>query len=507
MQEASEKKAEERKERIKSWLKEPLNLTLVIILVFAIAIRLYYFFITSNQALWWDEAAYGSIAKTLVNPAFSASPILDREFIIRPLFLPFLWSIFLRLNLSEAVTRFFLILIPSILSVFFTYLIIKEATSRRTALISSFIISALWIHLFYSMRLLTEIPALFFSLVSVYFFVKAYKQDFAFKPFLLSILFLSFSVMMRFPFGLVGFAYILFVIFTARFSILKKKSFWLGGILGLIPLFLFFVYNTIHTGFFFPALKDVSSTSQAAAPYAFYTLGFIPHYFKTAFFILFLLGILLCLTELVLGFGKIRKNKRLESHLFMLVLMLVTLAFFIFIIRAAEDRYLFVSLISFIYLASISIDYLYGIVKKYNRIIAVVLLILVLGIGFYQQFVFGDAMIKSKKESYSQMKEAFLWIKDNSSPDDTVMSSFGELYTIYYAERNALSIPQNETEFETYIAVKKPRLLVVHAFNQHPPYVYQYPQQHQLLMTTEKAWFFDAEQKQPAVIIYRFWNL
>jgi len=54
---------ENRTERIKLWLKDPYNLTLVIIIVLAFAIRLYYFFITKNQPLWWDEAEYMATAK------------------------------------------------------------------------------------------------------------------------------------------------------------------------------------------------------------------------------------------------------------------------------------------------------------------------------------------------------------------------------------------------------------------------------------------------------------
>lgn len=497
-EEASEKKAEERKEKMKNWLKEPSNIAILAIMILAIVLRLYYFFIAKNQALWWDEAAYGSVAKALLNPALMESPILAREFIIRPLFLPLLWSVFIRFGFAEQFIKFIIILIPSVLSVFFAYLIAKETLNKRAALISALIFSVLWIHLFYSLRMLTDVPALFFSLASIYFFIKAYKQDFEFKPFFWSIFLLSLSIMMRFPFALVGFVYILFIIFTARFNAFKKKSFWLGGILGLIPLLAFFIYNTIKTGFFFPALRDVSSTSTATK-FAFYTINFIPHILQKILSVFFIAGLVLCIAELALGFGTIRKNKKLGSHLFMLFILAITLAFFVFVIKAAEDRYLFVGMISFIYLTAISLDYLYTFIKKYNKAIAIIALVLILAFGSYQQFKYGDAMIKDKSQSYAQMKEAFSWIKENSGPSDIVMS-YGELYSVYYAERNVYSIPANETEIESHLSRVKPAFFVLSAYFPHQPYVDAYIQQHSNIFKPEKVVYLN---EQPVVVVYR----
>ena len=498
MQEASEKKVEERTEKVKNWLKEPSNLAILLVLAIAVVLRLYYFFITKNQALWWDEAAYGSVAKALLNPALMESPILAREFIIRPLFLPLLWSVFIKFGFAEQIIKFIIILIPSVFSVFFVYLIAKETLNKRAALISALIFSVLWIHLFYSLRMLTDVPALFFSLASIYFFIKAYRQDFAFKPFFWSIFFLALSIMMRFPFGLVGFAYILFIIFTARFNAFRKKSFWLGGLIGLIPLFAFFIYNTIKTGFFFPALRDVSSTSTATQ-FAFYTIGFIPHILQNLFLVFFIAGLILCLVELSLGFGTIRKNKKLGNHLFMLFILAITLAFFIFIIKAAEDRYLFVGMISLVYFISFSLDYIYGWIKKYNKAIAIIAVVLILAFGSYQQFKYGDAMIKDKSQSYAQMKEAFLWIKENSSPSDIAMS-YGELYSIYYAERNVYSIPANETEIESQLSKVKPTFFVLSAYFPHQDYVNTYIQAHSNIFKPEKVVYVN---EKPTVVVYR----
>jgi len=38
------------------WIKNPYNFAFVAILAFTIILRLYYFSLTKNQPLWWDEA-------------------------------------------------------------------------------------------------------------------------------------------------------------------------------------------------------------------------------------------------------------------------------------------------------------------------------------------------------------------------------------------------------------------------------------------------------------------
>jgi len=48
--------AAQRKEKVKTWLKDNHNLVLLGILVFSAIILSYYFSITRFQTLWWDEA-------------------------------------------------------------------------------------------------------------------------------------------------------------------------------------------------------------------------------------------------------------------------------------------------------------------------------------------------------------------------------------------------------------------------------------------------------------------
>src|SRR3989344_4909770 len=166
------------KSQIKKWLGDYENLVLLAVIIFAIFLRLYYFFLTKNQPFWWDEASYGIIAKSFISSTWDTNPLVISERIIRPLLLSFVWAGLMLVNIPEAGSRFILEIIPSIISVFFVYLIGKEIYNKRVGIISAFIFSVLWIDIFYSMRILTDTPCLTFMFASIYYFILAIKKEF-----------------------------------------------------------------------------------------------------------------------------------------------------------------------------------------------------------------------------------------------------------------------------------------------------------------------------------------
>src|SRR3989338_8523931 len=135
----AEDNSESKKESAASWLKDRRNLLILIIIIFAFALRMYYFMLTKSQPLWWDEAAYGSLAKNIVfDGRWSDTFLIQKESFIRPMLFPKFWAILLKVGMQEVGARFFLEFLPSILSVIFVYLIAKELYSKNVALISTF---------------------------------------------------------------------------------------------------------------------------------------------------------------------------------------------------------------------------------------------------------------------------------------------------------------------------------------------------------------------------------
>ena len=54
---------EKREKKLIDWFKDKYNLSLFLVIVFAVVIRIYYFIMAQNQPLWWDEAEYMVIAQ------------------------------------------------------------------------------------------------------------------------------------------------------------------------------------------------------------------------------------------------------------------------------------------------------------------------------------------------------------------------------------------------------------------------------------------------------------
>src|SRR3989344_6406427 len=230
-----EKKIKDRKERVKNWLKNPSNLLLILILTVAFFIRLYYFILTENQPVWWDESDYMAAAKS-----YAGLGDYKLESIRLPTF-PILASIFFRIGFTESTIRFIILFIPSILLIYLTYHLIREMyNDKKIALISTLILSVLWEHLFYSNRFHTENFALIFQFLATYILFKGYlkKQDVYFikaKYSLIWIILMSGIAVFFRPGNLIFIpGMFLFIVLTSSSKILTKKGLSIIGVLGVL---------------------------------------------------------------------------------------------------------------------------------------------------------------------------------------------------------------------------------------------------------------------------------
>ncbi len=490
---------EKRKDKIKNWLKNPLNLAILLVLAFAFILRIYYFVLTQNQPLWWDETAYGTLAKNSITHMWDGTEIVKGETLIRPPFFPFLWSILLRLGFSEIPIRFILEFIPSILSVLFLYLTVKELYNKKISLFATLIYSVLWIQLFYTGRLLTHMPSLGLLFASTYLFIKSLKAEFNYKYFAISLLLACFVMLMRYPDGIIFLVYAIFLLIVKKTSIIKDPKAWIAALIGFIPILGFFLYNYFTKGNIFPALLGSNYVQSVSKSVNFSILSFINVYLTPTFFILFLAGLCIVLFELSLSYGFISMNKKFQSHLFILLVLVIFYSFYIFYIKGAEDRWLFPMSLSFTAFVALGLNSLHNLIKKYSKVFSIILILGILSFGAYSELTFADALIKEKKETYLQLKQGFEWLKDNSPPDSILLASGMEPYVTYYSERKFEYIPQNETDIENI----KADYLVVHGFSQQPSYINDYLSKNQNKWQPINAFFFDKEQKQPAFIVYQ----
>jgi len=510
---------EKSSEKTSSWFEKNQNLILIGIFLFTIALRLYYFWITKSQPLWWDESEYMSGAKAIAGLAH-----YDLSATRSPLF-PAVMSIFFFLHITnEAVMRFLGLFLPSILIVFLTYFMIKEMyNDNRIAFISTLIMSVLWEHLFYSNRFHTENMALIFEFLAIFILFRCYikNKDFYFIKSKYSLIWIIGLSILSFLFRPGN---ILFVPAILVFIILlNKKIFSKTGLIGLsiviLAIIASFIFTTIPQAFLkqYMHLTEPIGWKSLTVFYGFYqSVSSLP----SILFYAFIIGLLVVLFKVVLMLDQIikldrsKENIEFKSNVFNLLLLGALLFVFVFIMRANsfEYRWFFPLLPGMLAFTSMGVlvfsDYIGTLSGK--KIVATLLIILIVLMGVYNQANHANQIIKMKVDSYSQVKESGLWIKENSLTSDSIISASVPQHS-YYSERKVLDFyvngsNENESAFDLKVSEYQPKYIVVSAFEPGftPQWAYTYADRHNSTMIPIKVYTQSTSQgDQPVLVIFQ----
>jgi len=502
---------ENRKAKIKtwfsSWIKDSHNKIFLGIFVLAIIIRIYFLINTLHQPVWWDAADYLTGAKVLGNG-------LDIGYVFNPrraFLMPLLWAGLIKLGLGEVSFRILEFLF-SIAAVPALYFLGSKMFNKKVGLISSFLISVFWMHIFYSNRLMTEIPTLTFLIIASYFFWQAYAFNKE-KNYIWWGIFLGLAFLARAG-TLVMFAvFPIFLVITQRFKIFKKKYLWLGVLCTLVLMASFFVFTSfyLHKNAIPYFLALTPETGEAGGtrfsnimglPGIWEYVNAMPHYFGLILMITFYGSLVIFLLDFILGLDLIvrRKETSLDSYLFLFIFALIPFIFQSVFYNHFEDRYLMNAFPAFFLIMGLGLTKLSPILKNIHKFAPIIVIVAILGFGAYHQLTYGNPIIDGRKSSYLEVKQAGLWIKDNSLPGDIIISRSQPQMT-YYAERKTLHPPDNETEFEELIEKEKPTFFMVSVFEPHQDWMYQYPASHNSTLIPVKAY---SQGNQPVAVIYRF---
>ena len=501
----------QRKDKLKDWLNNHIGIVLVILVAFII--RIYYLNLTGGQPLWWDEAEYMATAKH-----WALGVPYDVN-IQRPPLFQLLASFLLTLGLAEQALKFLLVLIPSTLSILVIYLLGKELFDKRIALMAASASVFIWPFLFWTARFQPDFFSLGFQLLSILFFWKLFKTNKTSHA-VYAGLFTAIAFYFKISALLVPLSILIFVLFKDGFSFIKNKNYWISFVSFIIALIPFAIWQYIMFGnpfAFAPSYIEGTGIGQGWE-FGWMVLKFFYVFPKSLFFILFLLGIILVTFKILISFDLIlkEKSKRFNAHIFSLIFLLVTTLFYIFYIRGTiEDRWVFLIIPFILFFSSYSLSFIYDASKKYNKIAASVVIILLFSVFIYYQMQHSDALIKVKKDSYLPVKESSLWIKEHSNPEDKILSnSYTQATT--YSEREVIPYPalvKNESEVYSFIPSKKemmvkileekkPKYLVVSAFENHPDWTNEWLSENQKILKPVQAYFADVEKKQPVLIVY-----
>jgi 4-amino-4-deoxy-L-arabinose transferase-like glycosyltransferase len=523
-----------RKEKISSWFKKKRNIWILIILILAIIIRIYFFVQVQGQAVWWDESDYLIKAKYYATGLARYEEFSPRKPLLMSVFFAGLYLV----GANEFVLRL-TILLMSIFGVYLTYLVGKKLFNKKVGLIAAALLAIWWPHLFYTYRLLLDVPIILFAMGSIYFFHDWYEKQ-TLKPLIICGIITAVGVMHHYFIAFLPVAYLFFLILTKR-EIFKTKKFWIAVVIGLVALSPFLIWMWIQFGNPLHSFLSYFKTSPFMKgfcddPYPCGWSGYLtntPGLFGWQIFSFFIFGLAMILMNIFLSFDFIIKGKDKKNHwnFFSLIIILLLFSFLATIQKNFEDRYLFMIIPLMFMITAQGALFVFKKLKKYSKIIIVIAILSLFIWGAYGQLTTASNIISSKSSSYLQLKHAGEWINENID-ENAVIFTTSNRHLLYYSDRNVFLTPAEELAknssvgcyemanhtyyIQRLVEKKEPKSLELDApisscyfaLTVFEPstaeWIYMWPSDYPEDFEPLQAWFFDPEQQQPAIIIYEF---
>ncbi len=486
---------------------KPLNkyhVLLAFILLAATIIQLRYF--NMNTAIWHDEGEYLATMKAIATHLpYDINPQ-------RPPLFPLLGGLLFKLFNSELFIRILLLLIPSILSIYFAYRLTSLLYNKRIALMTAAMMSVFYMQIFYTARVLVDVPLMLLTSLNLIYFWKGHIINDSRKHMILFGLLLGISFLTKFTAALTGIAVLFYLLITEKLKFLKNKNMWYGFFAFLVVFVPYIIWSKITFNRYFAFFLATHVLSQPAQtttlPIAWPMLQFFYIFPKLIFFIIFLIG---CLTfvDLVLGFDLILKEKenKLKPDLLVILYLLIFFGYFVFIERPqnfATDRWFLPASVFMFMIIAKGFDFLYLNIWKTSKskIVAITAVAIILLLGSYVQLGQADMLMKEKKDTYRLVREAALWMKENSKSSDVIISASSP-ETAYYSERRTVGFGYEKDFIKEKIIELKPKFYVLSIFEQQPDYAVQILADYKDKLIPVKSYTLSPNDK-PAMVIFTF---
>ncbi|MBS3162776.1 glycosyltransferase family 39 protein [Candidatus Woesearchaeota archaeon] len=465
-------------EKIKAFLSKRDNQLLLLVMLLALIIRLYFFFKTHLQGLWWDEADYMTLAK---NYAFDLPEIAAPW---RAKGMSVLLGIAYQLGANEIVQRLIIIAF-SVLAIYLTYLLAKELYNKKVALIASALMSVLWVPLFWAARFSAETFVLPFYILAGLFFWKGYIQNKSYWYLILSGMLLAYGIFVYESMGVFIPFVALFILVHDKLNFLKNKKFWyfMLGLLIVLP-FVFYHYQTTE-GSIYPRLDRVYSGSLAegteldvkletqgllsviGSGFTYFYMA--PEYLKWPLLILVLIGLYTFL-DLFLGLDILFKTKdeKLTKDFFVIwwalsvlimfgIYMAITMAYY-------EQRYIFPAYPMLMIIAARGIILIADFLETQKHRLGTLAIFILIIIVAVPHLSYANDIILSKATSFSQERAAGEWLKDHTEVGDQLIACTQAVPLTYYSERKTLTYRYNITGTDEDITNNKIKYLILDGY-------------------------------------------
>ncbi len=472
------------------------NIIITLLIILSFIFYFYYFINTKNQALWWDEAEYMLKAKSI------AVGTPDTGFWEgRPIMFSVILAGLLKIGFSEVSIKF-LIILTAILTIGLVYLFGKYLFNEKIGLIAAGFYAAFYLNVFYSMRIMVDVPHLAMGIMGILFFLSG-KKNLVW----LSLPLIALATLIRFPSFLFAIILVLYIFATEGISWIKKKDYWISATLGILIFLPYFIWSKIKFGSALHAINIAGSgalegitLSSALIILKQYIFTF-PLYIGIILSVIFAVQFISIFINTSLSFDLIikRKSPELNKHLLLLLSVIVPLIYFSFRVSHYEDRYLLIAFPAIFCCIALGISKIYQmLVKKMNIRIALAIVILIIIIGAFQLLKHSSDITLLSKDSYRPIKESSIWLKEHSKENDSFITK-SVPQTTYYSERRTYSFPNNKDDFAGIISEIRPRYIIISVFEKYPQWAYStdFPLVYNLTLVK----VFEINN-QPALVIY-----
>ncbi len=436
-----------------------------VLVAVSLAIRLFYLRLTQAQPVWWDEAEYLIKARNIALGTPETGFSLHR-----PLFLSVAMSGLYALGLGERAIRVAL-LVPSVASVYLTYRVGERLVGAAAGFVGAWLFGMYYVSLFYSMRILTEIPHVALCLWGTHLFLSQRRP-----AVIGSLPVLVLAVFTRFPAALMLVALAVYCAVSEGTAALRRREYWISAALGVLVAVPFGVQSYVAhghplfawtvVGYTMPGM-DLTTRLQGFAE-GFQMLQASLGWLLTA---LLTGGMLLLLGRVIWARGRgTGTDGAPKGGVLVLLWMTLPFLYFCLFVRPVLDRYLVLALPPAFLALGYGTMRVAALARRIHPLAAVAVMLAVLVLGTLRFVPLADRNIRARMTSYAGLQDAGLWIKARSGPEDILLSRSVAQLT-YYTERRGQTIPEDRTEFDTMMATRKPRYVVISRYEPHPQWL------------------------------------
>ena len=482
-------------------LNDPMNIILLGILVFSLVIRIKYI---SLHTIWMDEGRYALISLGLLQHPlhYGGLKLYGNEITRYPPLLPYLLFLSQKILGKGDFAVHIVNPIIGMLSVLAVYFIAKEMFSKEVGLIAAFLTATAPYDIFFSERVLLDLPHMFFFSLTILSFYLWWEKGKSWAKYAFSFFFVL-GLLTKQPEMLAGIVVSAYILIFYKLEWLKEKK-RLKEICLVVLAFLIFIapwsirnfkvcgspFCSVNFAFkWFSGTEKHGGVDVVKNP--FYYLEMLPWIWNQWVFIAAILGMIYMFS---------RKDKRKEFGLLFIWIAVVLLVFSNtpvkvprYVIATVPPAIVFASY--FVWEASNQV-----VEKRETSLILAAIITLFLG---YSSLTQGIAMVKMHSHDFELMILAGKYFAKMPS-NVAIMSSSPPIISYYGNDKFVVHFPNKESEFEEYLKKYNISYVVIdHYERTEPSWVWSYVPEQKYLIPVKEYFMYYRGQRVPMVIIYK----